>query len=169
MPLQIYADGGYREAAGGVGGWGYLFLEEDGTLVASAGGVQVTDSPTGGEYTAIIKALRAAQDAGYQEVEVYNDNSGIVDHLTGRARILSPRVIPRYLRTVELLDGFASATVEYAPRHHPGIRAADALGCEAVDRETEAGFPARWWHKSNAGAPQGWRAARAVPAAEGWG
>jgi ribonuclease HI len=169
MPLQIYADGGYREAAGGVGGWGYLFLEEDGTLVASAGGVQVTDSPTGGEYTAIIKALRAAQDAGYQEVEVYSDCTGVVNHLAGRARILSPRVIPRYLRTVELLDGFASATVEYAPRHHPGIRAADALGCEAVDRETEAGFPARWWHKSNTGAPQGWRAARAVPAAEGWG
>ena len=162
MPIQIYADGGYREAAGGVGGWGYLFLEEDGTLVASAGGVQVTDSPTGGEYTAIIKALRAAQDAGYQEVEVYNDNSGIVDHLTGRARILSPRVIPRYLRTVELLDGFASATVEYAPRHHPGIRAADALGCEAVDRETEAGFPARWWHKSTFGMPSLGR----TPAAE---
>lgn len=168
MPLQIYADGGYREAAGGVGGWGYLFLEEDGTQVASAGGVQVTDSPTGGEYTAIIKALRAAQDAGYREVEVYSDNLGIVDHLTGRARILSPRVIPRYLRATELLDGFASATVEYAPRHHPGIKAADALGCEAVARETGFGYPARWY-KSNFGAPQGWRAARAVPAAEGWG
>jgi ribonuclease HI len=153
MPLQIYADGGYREAAGGVGGWGYLFLEEDGTLVATAGGVLVTDTPAGGEYTAIIKALRAAQDAGYREVEVYNDCSGVVNHLTGQARILSPRVIPLYLRATELLDGFAAATVEFVPRHHPGIRAADALGCEAVARETEAGYPVRWWHKSNFGMP----------------
>jgi ribonuclease HI len=153
MSLLIYADGGYRETAGGVGGWGYLFLEEDGTLVAAEGGVQVTDTPAGGEYTAIIKALRAAQDAGYREVEIYNDCSGVVNHLTGQARVLSPRVIPLYLRAVELLDGFASATVEYASRNHPYIQAADDLGCEAVARETEAGFPVRWWHRSNVGMP----------------
>lgn len=159
----------FRQNAGGVGGWAYIFVDDRQGQVGSDAGVLVTDTPTGGEYLAIIKALRAARDAGYREVVVYSDCTGVVNHLAGRARVFSPRVLPLYRRSVELLDAFDPATVEYVSRNHPHLQAADALGCEAVARRTGAWFPARWWHKSNAGAPQGWRAARAVPAAEGWG
>jgi len=169
MALQIYTDGGFRATAGGVGGWAYIFVDDRQGQVGADAGVLVTDTPAGGEYLAIIKALRAARDAGYREVAVYSDCTGVVNHLAGRARVFSPRVLPLYRRSVELLDAFDSATVKYVSRNHPHIQAADALGCEAVARRTGAGFPVRWWHKSNAGAPQGWRAARAVPAAEGWG
>lgn len=169
MALQIYTDGGYRETAGGVGGWAYLFVDDRQGQVGSDAGVLVTDTPAGGEYLAIIKALRAARDAGYREVAVYSDCTGVVNHLAGRAGVFSPRVLPHYRRATELLADFDDATVEYVSRNHPHIQAADALGCEAVARRTEAGFPARWGHKSNMGLPPGWRPARAVPAAEGWG
>ena len=115
------------------------------------------------------RAASGRPDAGAREVAVYSDCTGVVNHLAGRAGVSSLRILPHYRRATELLADFDAATVAYASRDHPHIQAADALGCEAVARRTEAGFPVRWWHKSNAGAPQGWRAARAVPAAEGWG
>lgn len=169
MALQIYTDGGFRATAGGVGGWAYIFVDDRQGQIGSDAGVLVTDTPAGGEYLAIIKALRAARDAGHREVAVYCDCTGVVNQLAGRAGVSSLRILPHYRRAAELLADFDDATVAYVSRDHPHIQAADALGCEAVARRTGAGFPVRWWHKSNAGAPQGWRAARAVPAAEGWG
>jgi len=169
MALQIYTDGGFRATAGGVGGWAYLFVDDRQGQVGSDAGVLVTDTPAGGEYLAIIKALRAARDAGHREVAVYCDCTGVVNQLAGRAGVSPLRILPHYRRAAELLADFDDATVAYVSRDHPHIQAADALGCEAVARRTGAGVPARVRYKSTIGVPHTWRPARAVPAAEGWG
>lgn len=94
MPLQIYTDGGFRASAGGVGGWAYLFVDDRQGQIGSDAGVLITDTPAGGEYLAIIKALRAARDAGHREVAVYCDCTGVVNQLAGRAGVSSLRIPP---------------------------------------------------------------------------
>lgn len=133
MVLQVYADGSL--APGGQGSWGYILVEDD-IEIATGSGILVADTPTNAEYIAVIKGLCGAKRAGYQEVEVYNDCTGVINHLSRQAPVHSDRARPLYRKAARVLATFDRADVRHASRDHPLIQQADYLGRVAVARFT---------------------------------
>lgn len=134
MSVQVYTDGSLSSILGH-GSWGYVLIEDD-AVVETGAGVLVADTPSNAEYIAVIKGLCAAKSGGHQEVEVYSDCTGVVNHLSGQSPVNSDRARPLYWKAVRVLATFDRAVVLHVSRNHPLIRRADHLGRLAAARLT---------------------------------
>lgn len=131
MVLQVYTDGNL--STGGQGSWGYVLIEDE-IEITTGSGILVADTPTNAEYIAVIKGLCAAKSTGCQELDIYSDCTGVVNHLSGQYPISSPRSHPLYQKASRILGTFDRAEIQYVPRDHPLIQQADRLGRAAVAR-----------------------------------
>ncbi|WP_226479434.1 ribonuclease HI [Natrinema amylolyticum] len=127
---HVYFDGGSRGNPGPAA-IGWVIVTGDG-IVAEGGETIGTATNNQAEYEALITALEAARDYGYDEVHVRGDSELIVKQVRGEYDTNDPELREKRVTVHELLREFDEWTLEYVPREVNDR--ADGLVNEALDQ-----------------------------------
>ena len=127
---HVYFDGASRGNPGPAA-IGWLIVTGDG-IVAEGGETIGRATNNLAEYEALIAALEAAGDYGYDEVHVRGDSELIVKQVRGEYDTNNPELREKRVTVRELLRAFDEWTLEYVPREVN--ERADELANEALDR-----------------------------------
>jgi len=68
------------------------------------------------EYTALVKALQAAEQIGARKVTVFSDSELLVRQINGNYKVKSDQIKPLYMQTIRLLSQFEAYKVEHITR-----------------------------------------------------
>ena len=126
---HVYFDGGSRGNPGPAG-IGWVIVTADG-IVAEGGDAIGRATNNQAEYEALITALEAARDYGYDEVHVRGDSELIVKQVRGEYDTNNPELREKRITVHELLTSFEHWTLEHVPRSVN--ERADDLANEAMD------------------------------------
>ena len=77
--------------------------------------------------------LRALNELGYKEVDVFMDSELIVKQIKGEYRVKQPHLIPLWTNCKNLLTGFSKFTISHVRRHLN--KEADRLVNQAIDAQ----------------------------------
>ena len=125
----VYFDGASRGNPGPAA-VGWVIVTSDG--IAAEGGETIGRATNNqAEYEALIRALRAARDYGFDSVEVKGDSQLIVKQVTGAWNANDPELRERRVTVRELLAGFDDWQLSHVPREIN--ERADKLANEALD------------------------------------
>jgi ribonuclease HI len=126
---HVYFDGASRGNPG-PGAVGWCLVTSDG--VVAEGGERIgTVTNNQAEYAALIRALEAADEYGFDEIDVRGDSELIVRQVRGEWDANDPELRERRVRARELLERFDRWSIGHVPRE---INArADDLANEALD------------------------------------
>ncbi len=127
---HVYFDGGARGNPGPAG-IGWVIVTSEG-IVAEGSDTIGHATNNQAEYEALIAALEAARDYGYDEVHVRGDSELIVKQVRGEYNTNNPELRERRVTVHELLSAFDEWTLEHIPRDVN--ERADELANEAMDR-----------------------------------
>lgn len=122
---KVYVDGACRPNPGR-GAYGYIIYNQNGREVKRENGPvgeYVTNNIA--EYTAVIKALRAAKAMAVECLAVYSDSQLVVKQLNGDFNVYDPKIRQLYEEALSLQEFFAK--VEYIHIRRSQNRLADAL------------------------------------------
>jgi len=133
-----YTDGACRGNPGPAAS-GFVLSDAQGTKIQAKAYFIGSATNNVAEYTALVKALEAAQEKGVRELIVRSDSELLVHQINGRYRVKSEQIRPLLLQAVDLLDKFESWKVEHVPREKNSE--ADGLVNEALNlrRDVEGG------------------------------
>jgi ribonuclease HI len=125
----VYFDGASRGNPGPAAiGW---VIVDSGGIVAE-GGERIGDTTNNrAEYEALVRALEAARDYGFDEIEVRGDSELIVQQVRGAWDVNDPGLRERRVTVHELLGSFDEWSIEHVPREVN--ERADSLANEALD------------------------------------
>ena len=126
---HVYFDGASRGNPG-PGAVGWCLVTSDG--IAAEGGERigrVTNNQA--EYAALIRALEAADEYGFDEIDVRGDSELIVKQVRGEWNTNDPDLRECRVRVHELLRQFDDWTLEHVPREIN--ERADDLANDALD------------------------------------
>ena len=126
---HVYFDGGARGNPGPAG-IGWVIVTSDG-IVAEGSDTIGRATNNQAEYEALIAALEAAREYGYEEVHVRGDSELIVKQVRGEYDTNNPELRERRVTVHELLSTFEEWTLEHVPREINSR--ADGLANEAMD------------------------------------
>jgi ribonuclease HI len=114
--LKINTDGSFSELTG-VGGWGFVIRDKDGTIRgAGAGFLAHVASAAGAEAIACQEALQAAASWGMEQVQVESDAKNLVKAMQNPSLDHTPKgVIYRDIRCFSRLN-FSSISFSFCPR-----------------------------------------------------
>jgi ribonuclease HI len=126
---HVYFDGASRGNPG-PGAVGWCLVTADGVVAEGGERIgRVTNNRA--EYAALIRALEAADEYGFDEIDVRGDSELIVKQVRGEWDANDPELRERRVRARELLDRFDRWSLAHVPRE---INArADDLANEALD------------------------------------
>ncbi len=125
----LYFDGASRGNPGPAA-TGWTIVTSDG--ITAEGGTKIGRATNNqAEYEALIEALEAARDYGFDSVDVKGDSQLIVKQVTGAWKTNNPELRERRVRARELLDGFDKWSLKHVPREVN--ERADKLANEALD------------------------------------
>ncbi|MFW5917564.1 MAG: ribonuclease HI [Halorubrum sp.] len=126
---HVYFDGASRGNPG-PGAVGWCLVTADGIVAEGGERVgRVTNNQA--EYAALIRALEAAAEYGFDEVDVRGDSELIVKQVRGEWNANDPELREKRVRVRELLERFDRWSIAHVPRE---INArADDLANEALD------------------------------------
>ncbi len=127
---HVYFDGACRGNPGPAA-IGWVIVSSDG-IVAEGGERIGRTTNNQAEYEALISALDAARDYGYDEVHVRGDSELIVKQVRGEYDTNNPELREKRVTVHELLTAFDEWTLEHVPRE-VNTRA-DELANEALDQ-----------------------------------
>ncbi|NGM69009.1 ribonuclease HI family protein [Natronolimnobius sp. AArcel1] len=125
-----YFDGGSRGNPGPAG-IGWLLVSSDG-IVAEGSDTIGRATNNQAEYEALIAALEAARDYGFDELHVRGDSELIVKQVRGEYNTNNPELREKRVTVHELLSAFEEWTIEHVPREVNDR--ADELANEAMDQ-----------------------------------
>jgi ribonuclease HI len=126
---HVYFDGASRGNPG-PGAVGWCLVTADG-IVAEGGERIGRITNNQAEYAALIRALEAADEYGFDEIDVRGDSELIVKQVRGEWNANDPELRERRVRVRELLERFDRWSLAHVPRE---INArADDLANEALD------------------------------------
>ncbi|MWV63424.1 reverse transcriptase-like protein [Halorubrum sp. JWXQ-INN 858] len=126
---HVYFDGASRGNPGPAG-VGWCLVTSDG-IVAEGGERVGTMTNNRAEYAALIRALEAADEYGFDEIDVRGDSELIVKQVRGEWNTNDPDLRESRVRVRELLTRFDRWSIAHVPRE---INArADDLANEAFD------------------------------------
>ena len=126
---HVYFDGAARGNPGPAA-VGWVVVTGDG--IAAEGGERIGRATNNqAEYEALIWALEAAADLGYDEVAVRGDSELIVRQVRGEWNANDPTLREKRVRVRELLERFDEWSLEHVPREINSR--ADELANEALD------------------------------------
>ncbi len=126
---HVYFDGAARGNPGPAA-VGWVVVTGDG--IAAEGGERIGRATNNqAEYEALIRALEAAADLGYDEVAVRGDSELIVRQVRGEWNANDPTLREKRVRVRELLERFDEWSLEHVPREINSR--ADELANEALD------------------------------------
>ncbi|WP_135827982.1 ribonuclease HI [Halorussus halobius] len=125
----VYFDGASRGNPGPAAA-GWVLVTSDG--IAAEGGETVGRATNNqAEYEALLRALRAASDYGFDSVELKGDSELIVKQVTGAWNTNDPELREYRVTVRELLDDFDDWDLAHVPREIN--ERADELANEALD------------------------------------
>ncbi|SMO37901.1 ribonuclease HI [Halorubrum cibi] len=126
---HVYFDGASRGNPG-AGAVGWCLVTADGVVAEGGERIgRVTNNQA--EYAALIRALEAADEYGFDEIDVRGDSELIVKQVRGEWNANDPELRERRVRARELLERFDRWSIAHVPRE---INArADDLANEALD------------------------------------
>ncbi|MCU4754425.1 ribonuclease HI family protein [Halobacteria archaeon AArc-curdl1] len=127
---HVYFDGGARGNPGPAG-IGWVIVTSDG-IVAEGSETIGRATNNQAEYEALIAALEAARDYGYDELHVRGDSELIVKQVRGEYNTNNPELREKRVTVHELLRHFDEWTLEHVPREVNSR--ADELANEAMDQ-----------------------------------
>ena len=126
---HVYFDGASRGNPGPAS-VGWVIVTGDG--IAAEGSETIGRATNNqAEYEALIRALEAAADFGFREVEVRGDSELIVKQVRGEWNANDPELREKRVRVRELLERFEEWSLEHVPREINDR--ADELANEALD------------------------------------
>jgi len=126
---HVYFDGASRGNPG-PGGVGWCLVTADG-IVAEGGERIGTVTNNQAEYAALIRALEAADEYGFDEIDVRGDSQLIVKQVRGEWDANDPELREKRVRVRELLTRFDRWSLAHVPREIN--ERADDLANEALD------------------------------------
>jgi ribonuclease HI len=126
---HVYFDGASRGNPGPAS-VGWAVVTSDG-IVADGGERIGTTTNNKAEYKALIRALEAVRDLGFDEIDVRGDSELIVKQVRGEWNTNDPDLREYRVRVRELLTGFDCWSLQHVPRD--ANRRADELANEALD------------------------------------
>ena len=126
---HVYFDGASRGNPG-PGAVGWCLVTSDGVVAEGGERIgRVTNNQA--EYAALIRALEAADEYGFDEIDVRGDSELIVKQVRGEWDANDPELREKRVRARELLERFDRWSIGHVPRE---INArADDLANEALD------------------------------------
>jgi len=125
----VYFDGASRGNPGPAA-VGWVLVTSDG--VAAEGGERIGRATNNqAEYEALLRALRAARDYGFDTVDVKGDSELIVKQVTGAWNANDPELREHRVTVRELLAAFDDWELSHVPREIN--ERADNLANEALD------------------------------------
>ena len=126
---HVYFDGGSRGNPGPAA-VGWVIVTGDG--IAAEGSERIgTATNNQAEYEALIRALEAAADYGFDELIIKGDSQLVVKQVRGEWNTNDPTLREKRVRVRELLERFDEWSIDHVPRE---INArADELLNEALD------------------------------------
>ncbi|RLM59491.1 ribonuclease H [Halobellus sp. Atlit-31R] len=126
---HVYFDGASRGNPGPAA-IGWVLVTSEG--IVAEGSDRIADTTNNrAEYAALERALEAARDYGFDEVDVRGDSQLIVRQVKGEYDTNNPKLRERRVRVLELLDSFDRWSLEHVPRAVNDR--ADSLANEALD------------------------------------
>lgn len=126
---HVYFDGASRGNPGPAA-VGWVVVTDEG--IVAEGGERIGETTNNrAEYEALIAALEAAADIGFDRVDVRGDSQLIVEQVAGGWDVNDPGLRERRVRARELLDRFEEWTLTHVPREVN--ERADQLANEALD------------------------------------
>lgn len=134
MAIEVHTDGGSRGNPGPAAA-GVVIGAPFNKSYAKYMGVATNNEA---EYEAVIvaleklKALVGKNQTKQTEVKVFMDSRLAVEQLSGRFKIQSPNIIPRFIKIHNLRVDFASVVFQHVPREKN--KGADAAVNQELDR-----------------------------------
>ncbi len=126
---HVYFDGASRGNPGPAA-VGWCLVTSDG--IVAEGGERIGRATNNqAEYAALIRALEAARDYGFDEVDVRGDSELIVKQVRGEWNANDPTLREKRVRVRELLEAFDRWSLAHVPRDIN--ERADELANEALD------------------------------------
>lgn len=126
---HVYFDGASRGNPG-PGAIGWVIVSSDGIVGEGSETIGETTNNRA-EYEALIRAVEAASEFGFDEVDVRGDSELIVKQVRGEYDTNNPELRERRVRVRELLERFDRWSLEHVPREINDR--ADSLANEALD------------------------------------
>jgi len=126
---HVYFDGACRGNPGPAA-VGWVVVTDDG-IVAEGGERIGTATNNQAEYEALVRALRAADRLGFDEVRVRGDSELVVEQVGGGYDVNDPQLREKRVEVVGLLDRFDGWSIQHVPREIN--ERADDLANEALD------------------------------------
>jgi len=126
---HVYFDGASRGNPGPAA-IGWAIVTSDGIVAEGSERIGETTNNRA-EYAALERALEAASDYGFDEVDVRGDSQLIVRQVRGEYDTNNPELRERRVRVMELLSSFDRWSIEHVPREVNDR--ADSLANEALD------------------------------------
>jgi len=128
---HVYFDGACRGNPGPAA-VGWVIVNSEG--IVAEGGERIGEATNNrAEYEALIRALEAARDYGFDEVDVRGDSELVVKQVRGAWNVNDPALRERRVTVHELLGSFDEWSLEHVPREVN--ERADRLANEALDDE----------------------------------
>jgi len=137
--IIIYTDGGSR-ANPGPAAAAFILLDENKNQLQARAFFLGNQTNNVAEYTAIVKALEAAKQAGAKEVAVFSDSELLVKQINGLYKVKNPNLRPLFRQTIGLLDNFEAFSFKHIPRSKN--QQADRLVNQALNLERDIDSPA---------------------------
>ena len=113
--LIIHTDGGSRGNPGPSAA-GFTLAKTDGTQLQAKAFFLGHATNNVAEYTAVVKALEAAKQAGAKQLTLYSDSELLVRQVNGQYKVKSEQIKPLFRQAVTLLGGFEKWKVEHVTR-----------------------------------------------------
>ncbi len=134
--LSIYTDGASRNNPGEAG-IGVVIKNERGETIETLSEYLGIATNNVAEYTALIRALEAAQKRRPQEVDLYLDSQLAVRQMTGVYKVKHPGIIPLVQRAQQLCREWPRGAVRFHHIPRDENSEADALANQAIDKKTK--------------------------------
>ncbi len=132
--IVVYIDGGSRGNPGPAAA--AFILTDSGGVQLQAKALflgQTTNNVA--EYTAIVKALQAAEQIGAKQITIFSDSELLVKQINGQYKVKSELIRPFFWQAVKLLNEFESWKVQFVPREKN--KEADKLVNQALNLEQD--------------------------------
>jgi ribonuclease HI len=131
VKATLYTDGGARGNPGPAA-YAYVLEGEDGTVFEARGEAIGVATNNVAEYRALVEGLRAAVDAGVDELEVVSDSELVVKQMRGEYRVKNAALRELSLQAARLGREVGEVRYRAVRREHNEL--ADRLVNEALDR-----------------------------------
>lgn len=130
MNVVVYVDGASRGNPG-PSSIGVVIEDEAGGTIKEYGRAIGEQTNNVAEYTALLDALRTAEELGAKRVKVRSDSQLLVRQFNGQYRVKNERLMKYLLQIQNLRRRFESVELEHVPRELN--KRADRLANEALD------------------------------------